>query len=203
LRPIGDRLAVACEGKTVHVFDMYTGERRLSTPRGALRADANHLVFSPDGARLAIAGGDGIARIWDAADGSELLRLPHSGTLLSVAFSPDGGKLATASNNGTARIWNAASGNQLGEVDHDNDGQLTEIYRGKRFMSVHGLAFSPDGRWLATASDYHTARIWRVADGQVILRVQHGKPVFAVAFSPNGRQLATASQDSTACVWDI
>ena len=67
---------------------------------------------------------------------------------------------------------------------------------------VTGVAFSPDGRLLATGSSDQTARIWETATGQERTRVVHDDGVTAVAFDPDGRRLATASADQTARIWE-
>jgi WD40 repeat protein len=68
---------------------------------------------------------------------------------------------------------------------------------------VVGVAFSPDGRLLATASSDAMARVWDPATGDCLRTLTgHTGHVWAVAFSPDGRLLATASRDATARVWD-
>ncbi len=68
---------------------------------------------------------------------------------------------------------------------------------------VSGVAFSPDGRLLATASDDHTARVWEAATGQQRTQVTVDNEIWGVAFSPDGRLLATACKDGTARVWSL
>ena len=66
-----------------------------------------------------------------------------------------------------------------------------------------GVAFSPDGRLLATASEDKTARLWDPATGKHLRALTgHTGPVLSVAFSPDGRLLATTSWDHTARLWD-
>jgi Tol biopolymer transport system component len=69
--------------------------------------------------------------------------------------------------------------------------------------NVYGVAFSPDGQLLATASWDQTARVWDPATGEHLRTLTgHTGYVCGVAFSPDGRLLATASWDQTARVWD-
>jgi WD40 repeat protein len=69
---------------------------------------------------------------------------------------------------------------------------------------VDGVAFSPDGKRLATASWDHTAKVWDVESGKELLTLRgHSNGVYGVAFSPDGKHLATASSDHTAKVWDV
>jgi WD40 repeat protein len=68
---------------------------------------------------------------------------------------------------------------------------------------VPHLAFSPDGRCLATASWDGTARVWEIKSGKLLHTFRHSDRVACVAFHPNGRQLASGSCDNTAKVWDL
>jgi hypothetical protein len=64
------------------------------------------VAFSPDGKRIATAGADGVARVWDAETGQGWITLTgHQGPIYQVVFSPDGERLATTSGDGTARVW--------------------------------------------------------------------------------------------------
>jgi WD40 repeat protein len=69
--------------------------------------------------------------------------------------------------------------------------------------SVNAVAFSPDGKQLASASHDETVRLWDAVTGAVLQTLEgHSNYVNAVAFSPDGKQLASASGDGTARLWD-
>ena len=69
--------------------------------------------------------------------------------------------------------------------------------------SVTAVAFSPDGKRLATASVDETAKVWDAESGKELRTLRgHSNQVLGVAFSPDGKRLATASVDDTARVWD-
>jgi WD40 repeat protein/serine/threonine protein kinase len=68
---------------------------------------------------------------------------------------------------------------------------------------INAVAFSPDGRLLASAAADRTVRVWDLAAGRTVLTLRgHQDSVACVAFSPDGKRLATASQDKTVKLWD-
>jgi len=69
--------------------------------------------------------------------------------------------------------------------------------------SINAVTFSPDGKYLTTASSDNTARIWDVETGKQLTRMEYDGSIDAVTFSPDGKYLATASSDNTARIWDV
>jgi WD40 repeat protein/predicted Ser/Thr protein kinase len=70
--------------------------------------------------------------------------------------------------------------------------------------SVNDVAFSPDGRWVLTASSDGTAHVWDADSGKARFEtpLQHDAPIFRAAFSPDGSRVVTASDDATARIWE-
>jgi WD40 repeat protein/serine/threonine protein kinase len=80
-----------------------------------------------------------------------------------------------------------------------SDGQILEFHHE---TLVARARFSPDGHWLATASEDGSARVWNAATGALALRLRHEGNVRVVAFSPDGSAILTVSADGTARLWN-
>ena len=149
--PDNKLLASGSHDNTVKIWDVKSGEC-LHTLTGH-----NHLTFSvafsPDGKMVASGSFDKTIKLWNVETGEEIRTLQgHEGQIRVVAFSPDGTVIASASEDGTIKIWETATGKRLQNLtDHVPSW-------------VHGLAFSPDGRFLAS-SDYQI-KIWEFVPGK-------------------------------------
>ena len=198
--PDGRRLATAGgHDKTARLWDTATSQHR--------RTLAGHtnwvtcVAFSPDGGLLATASWDKSARVWDLATGECLRSLTgHDGWVQGAAFSPDGRLLATVGSDGTARLWDSGTGKR--RFWNPSIGKPRRILTGHT-GTVWSVAFSPDGRLLATTGFHRTARLWDPASGKQLRTLTgHKEAIRGVAFSPDGRLLATVGDDGAAWLWD-
>ncbi|MCP4259373.1 MAG: hypothetical protein GY774_17960 [Planctomycetes bacterium] len=118
----------------------------------------------------------------------------HVATVTSAAFSPDGKLLATGGTgrgSGHLKLWDLSTGKPVWQ-------------KNVHTSHVRGVAYSPDGRTVATASYDGTIGLWDAASGkQLDTLTGHENWVNAVAFSPDGRYLISASRDTNAYLWQI
>jgi WD40 repeat protein len=199
--PDGKTLATASSGFTgssIRLWDVATG-RQLHRLPGVPRWD-HQVTFSPDG-QLVAASALGSVTVWTAATGERALRfLAHSDDVSCLAFAPGGKLLATADSPASkasdlhktffVRLWDVAEGVEVRRLAGHS-------------AAVSDLAFSPDGRLLASCSPAEgklNVLVWDLGTGKLHSRSQAGGK--EAVFSPDARVLAVR-QGEAVRLWDV
>jgi cytochrome c len=167
-------------------LDVEAAWAQLSGHGGPVRA----LAISVDGKSVLSGSFDTSVIRWSLATESaeQVLRF-HSDAVNAVIFLQDG-RMATAGGDARIAIWTA--GRQ----------QPDEIFEGHRAPIV-GLAVSPDGSTLASASWDSSIRLWPLHSGAKRVLEGHSQNVNGVAFSPNGKSLVSVGYDLTLRIWPL
>lgn len=146
----GRILAFAPDRYAVTIFDL-VDRAMLYDIETSFTGAVNTMTFSPDGFTLATGHYDGRVNLWDVRTGLLLVSFQTDEVIQSLAFSPDGRLLATGGSfkNNFVRLWSAGSGEQLRTLEGHTSG-------------VTQLIFSPDSRYLVSASHDGVVRVWGI-----------------------------------------
>jgi WD40 repeat protein len=183
------------------IWDAATGkeEYRLPDP-GNRNLPLLSLAYSPDGRRIIAGYGDfggavGHANLWDPKSRKLIERVPGDrGSVNGVAFSPDSREVGLASSKGFV---------ELCEVEGPIRSNRVRPLRGHTDV-VYAVAFSPDGRYLASGGMDRAIQLWDRDTGHEIQPLPgHESWVCGLAFSPDSRWLLSASEDRSLKLWEV
>jgi WD40 repeat protein/ribosomal protein S27E len=216
LSPDEKTALVGLNNGKVHVLDLNDG--RVSKTHQIHKWAVGWIAFAPDGKHAASTSDEGTARHWALADGKQLARMTvaskqaRAGVLL-----PDGKRLLTGDGRGNLQIWDLENGAEVKQIEMGNPSMIDAILltpdgkqaivagaAGTRLHDLatgaeirkfqeeheehHGVALSPDGRWLLTGGFDCKVRLWDFKTGELVRTLgSHDGFVFTVAFSPDGK----------------
>ncbi|MEX0587040.1 MAG: WD40 repeat domain-containing protein, partial [Pirellulales bacterium] len=158
-------------------------------------APVRTLAFSPKGEYLMTGSDDNTVRFWDVVTGRPHAQLRgHSRPVLSCAISSDGRQVLSGGQEGQIKLWDV--------VDYK------EAPHGRAFEghndAVQAAAFSRDGTHIVTASRDHSARVYKIDSGKLLVELREGHKFLATnaVYFDDGRRLLSAAGDNTARIWD-
>ena len=201
-RPDGRQVVTACIDKKVRLFEVADGQlRQTFDDRFGAVWD---VTFSPDGTLIASASGEwtrpkelGQVTIRNTATGEVKHKLrAHAGLVRKSVFRPDGKRLATAggensAESGVVKVWDLDTGLEILSCRGHTTGLIA-------------LAYSPDGRFLASAGWDNTVRLWDADTGVEVSRFQgFVGPIWKVAFDRDGTHIASVCEDATVRIWEV
>ncbi|MEP7284182.1 MAG: TIR domain-containing protein [Chloroflexota bacterium] len=208
--PDGNWIATATYDNVIELWNTHTNQPQFLYSEHMDQITS--MAFSPDSKMLLTGSLDKTAELFDLTNIFSIkpyrIFTENKGSIYGVAFAPDGKSIVTASGGATeydsAVLWDIGTGQmrlrflppKLTSFDYANGKSLKNMFR--------AVAFSPDGKTVATGHQDGTVRLWQVDNGGMLRTfLGHTNIINSVAFSPDGKLIATGSVDHTARLWDV
>ncbi|MBA3321854.1 MAG: caspase family protein [Pyrinomonadaceae bacterium] len=208
--PDGQTLVSSSSDRIVKLWDVTTGAELRTIASNSMEVSA--ITLSPEGKTFASSTRDGRVDLWEVSTGVKRRSFQGpKGIIFSMAFGPEGQMLATAgmaaevkdktfntTGGGEVELWDASTGTRLRSLKRHASG-------------VEAVAYSPDGKMLASACLDGTVKLWNISTGMQVRSFKgHADHTviftlsdYSVAFSPDSKMLASASIGEAVNLWDV
>ena len=185
-----DYIAIATDTAKIYIYDIKTFEKLRTI---FCTSQFTSLAIAPDRTTLGVASRNGVLTLWNMKSGSRIVSYDNDETHVSstaIDFDPKGGTFATGYNG------------QL--IIRDIDKSIKYMNRIGHIDKVLSIAYSPDGRILASSSLDCTIKIWDVKSNKVLQTFRgHDDWVYFLIFSHDGKYLASAGDSPFVIVWEV
>ena len=196
-------IASSSADETVKVWDTSSGQTLVTLRGNSLQAQA--IAWSPNSYYIAVTSGllSETVQIWDASTGQASFTHArysgHSETIQALSWSPDGTYIASTGDDGTVQVWDITTG----RTAFTYRGHLKHSASLGNSISIKTLAWSPDGKRIASGGDDKRVHVWDALTGSnIVVYYAHTDIINALTWSPGGTHIASASDDKTVQVWD-
>ncbi|KAF9056729.1 WD40-repeat-containing domain protein [Rhodocollybia butyracea] len=190
--PQGDRIVSGSDDKTICVWDV-AASSLLIRLYNAHSTVVSSIAFSSDGGHIRSASISGIARVSDAQTGALVegpFKFQVPDQIYRIRFSPNGQLIGASGKDGVVHLFNLGSSDHKQLEGHTDEGRA--------------IAFSRDGKWLASGSLDTTVRVWDPETSSLAAGpfTGHRDAVFSVDFSPDHRRVVSGSRDTSIRVFE-
>lgn len=207
--PDSTQVAIGYRDGRVTVWNVFIENVEADLPIFLHSGAVTSVKFSPDGKLLAVGSSDNTATLWDVANKAIRFTFEHEDAVRVVLFSPDGGRLATAGMDAITKLWDVETGKQRRSFAHPDyhksvtfpSGYTTSYNEG----GIRCIAFSPDGKLLATAgiNQDRDIKLWGIAQEELRWSITEEESAKSIAFSPDGTLVAAYFSDDVVYVFRV
>ncbi|EHK21355.1 uncharacterized protein TRIVIDRAFT_10543, partial [Trichoderma virens Gv29-8] len=201
-------IAMSSDGKylasstdtNICLWDGTTG--RPTKPHELLEGGVLSISFSLDGGRLVSSSKYGTVTVWDVASGMLCHKFRgHSDYVTSATFSPDGNQVASASDDCSVRIWKCLAEVEKEKEQNEEEDRETILLGHSKFVTT--VAFSPNGKFLASGGDDSRLMMWDLASLQLKWEAfDYSGGIESIVFSHDSSKVVSRSSDKSIRVWN-